>query len=83
MNEPSNKTEPALDYVTVTPSSSDLADGVCRAILCTEDGFLNLTTESGQMREDVPVFKGYNPLTARAIDDPTTGSAPGVVVALY
>lgn len=79
----SDQTMPATDYIIVTPSSSDLANGICRAIRCSEDGFLDLTTEMGVVRANIPVFKGDNPLQAKAIDDPTTGAAPGVVVALY
>lgn len=79
----SNKSEPAIDYVIVTPGASDLANGVCRAIRCSEDGFLKLTNEAGQVRDNIPVFKGDNPLTAKAINSPSSGSAPAVVVALY
>ena len=75
--------DPATDYVPVTPGASALANGACRAILCSENGFLNLTPVDGAVREDIPVFAGYNPLSALVIDQPTTGSAPGTVVALY
>ena len=74
--------DPADDYVPVTPSATPLADGTCRAILCSEDGFLNLTNR-GPERENIPVVKGFNPLRARVIDEPTAGAAPAVVVALY
>ncbi len=74
---------PADDYVIVTPAATALAGGTCRAIRCSEDGVLNLTTEGGDLRENIPVFKGDNPLRAAIIDDPTAGTAPGVVIALY
>lgn len=74
---------PAGDYVPITPGSDELAHGPCRAIRCSEDGVLDLTTVAGEVRTNIPVFKGDNPLRAAVIDDPTTGSAPGVVVALY
>lgn len=75
--------DPADDYIVVAPSGVDLANGVCRAILCDSDGFLNLTTARGQVRASVPVLKGYNPLRAIRIAAPTSGAAPTTVVALY
>lgn len=79
----SNKSEPSDIYVPVSPGSSDLALGMCRAILCSEDGALNLTDATGTIRTNVPVQKGYNPLGASVINDPSAGSAPGTVYALY
>lgn len=79
----SDKTEPSGSYVPVTPGASDLAGGLCRAILCSEDGALNLTDAGGVARTNVPVQKGYNPLQASVINNPSSGSAPGVVFALY
>ena len=79
----SSTADPAEDYVPISPGTSELAGGLCRAILCSEDGTLNLTNALGVEREDIPVGKGINPLSALIIDDPTTGTAPGVVVALY
>lgn len=78
-----HQTDPANDYVAVELSPDRLPGGTCRAIRCSEDGALDLTTPKGTVRQSVPLFKGDNPLRARAIDEPTTGSAPGVVVALY
>lgn len=75
--------DPADDYVTVVPSASDLADGVCKAIRCSADGALKLTNARGVERDNVPVFKGDNPLRAKVIAAPTVGSAPATVVALY
>ena len=75
--------DPAFDYVEVTPSGTALADGPCRAILCSEDGALDLTTINGDVRASVFVQKGYNPLRAAVIDEPTAGTAPGTVIALY
>lgn len=71
------------DYVEVALASTPLPQGECRVILCSADGALNLTNAAGVVRENVPVQKGYNPLVASAIDDPTTGSAPGSVFACY
>lgn len=78
-----NVTEPADLYVTVTPGSGDLANGLCRAILCSADGALNLTDKWGNVRTNIPVQKGYNPLRAKVINNPSSGSAPATVVALY
>jgi hypothetical protein len=75
--------DPADDYVTVVPGAGELANGVCKAILCSADGALKLTTWRGTVRDNVPVQKGYNPLRAKVIDVPTVGAAPATVVALY
>jgi hypothetical protein len=79
----SNKSEPSSFYVPVTPGSDTLAYGLCRGILCSEDGALKLTDTSGTARDNIPVQKGYNPLRASVINNPGTGSAPAIVVALY
>ena len=78
-----DNTVPSDYYVGVTPGATALSDGLCRAILCSEDGALNLTDKSGNVRANVPVQKGYNPLRASVINNPSSGSAPGVVYALY
>lgn len=78
-----NPTVPSDFYVEASPSSDPLEWGMCRALLCSEDGALNLTDNSGDVRENVPVQKGYNPLRASVVDDPSTGSAPGTVYVLY
>jgi hypothetical protein len=75
--------DPADDYVVVTPSSTDLVGGPCKAILCSADGVLNLKSRIGGVRVNIPVQKGYNPLRAVAIDNPSAGTAPTTVVALY
>lgn len=78
-----NSSYPSGTYLPITPGSAELANGLCRAILCDEDGALDLTDQSGEVRVNIPVQKGYNPLRAIVIDEPTSGAAPGVVVALY
>lgn len=75
--------DPADDYVPVTPSATPLVDGVCKAILCSADGALNLTNARGVARASIPVQKGVNPLRAAVINNPTAGAAPATVVALY
>lgn len=76
-------TAPFTDYVPITPSDDELEDGPCRGIMVNADGLLNLTTIAGDLREDVTVLKGINHLSAAIIDEPTTGSPPTAVVALY
>jgi len=78
-----DRTQPSEFYLAVTPGGTALANGACRAILCDEDGALNLTDLSGAVRANVPVQKGYNPLVASVINTPSAGSAPGVVYAIY
>lgn len=76
--------DPADDYVPVAPSATLLAGGECKAILCSADGALNLTSRiGGTVRANIPVQKGYNPLRATVINTPTVGTAPATVIALY
>jgi hypothetical protein len=70
---------PADDYIALTINGSAISGGVVRFISCDADGFLNVTNPAGAERENVQVFKGYNPISCTAVDVPTTGSAPAVV----
>lgn len=74
---------PAERWVIVTPGPGVLSSGQPKALLCSEDGNLNLTPVGGTEVENIPVQKGYNPLRPIVIDAPTSGSAPSVVIALY
>lgn len=73
-------TSPLDDYVTVTPGSSALANGTCRAIIVDADGTLDLTTPDGTDRDGVLVFKGVNPYVASKI---RAASGPTVIIAGY
>ncbi len=80
-NQNEGASDPADDYVPITPSATVIPE--CKAILCSADGALNLTSRTGGIRINIPVQKGYNPLKATVINTPTAGSAPPIVVALY
>jgi hypothetical protein len=70
-------------YVPITPGSSNLADGVCKAIHANEAGNVDLTQEDGTVRADFPLVAGPNFVRAKVINTPTTGTAPSSVWALY
>ena len=70
-------------YVPITPSASNLANGVCRAILVEVAGVLNLMQPDGTVRANVPLQAGYNPICAKRISAPSAGTAATGVWALY
>ena len=71
----------AYDYIVVVKDdSSDLPEGVCRALLVGVAGTLNLVTPDGRVVDDVPVTKGYNPLFVARV---RLGGTADNVFALY
>jgi hypothetical protein len=75
--------DPSVNYPPVTPSSTPLAGGACRAILVETAGRLKLTQPDGTARDNVPMIVGYNPLGASVIDAPGSGTAATGVFAIY
>lgn len=69
--------------VSVTLGSSALANGVCKAILANAGGTVNLTFEDGTTATDFPLQTGYNPVRAKIINTPSSGTAATGVWALY
>jgi hypothetical protein len=77
------ETKPSAIYVPVTLGSTALAGGSCRAIMAEVAGRVNLTQPDGTARANYPLIAGYNPIKARIIDNPSSGSAATGVWALY
>lgn len=70
------------DCVSITPGSSALANGECRAIVAETAGRVNIT-QGGVVRANFPLVAGYNPVRATVIDAPSAGTAATGVWALY
>lgn len=67
-------------FPEVTKADANLADGACRALLVGVAGTLNLMDAEGNIRANVPVQAGYNPLSVKQVR--TGGTATGIF-ALY
>jgi hypothetical protein len=77
----SGLTAPASKVVPVTPDdSTDLPDGVCRAVLVGSAGTANIIDASGVARTGVPLQQGINPIGIRRIK---TGGTAANLWALY
>jgi hypothetical protein len=64
-------------WVLVTKNdSADLPDGVCRGLLVGTAGTANLHDMRGNLRENVPLQQGYNPLRVRRVR--TSGTADNI-----
>lgn len=74
---------PSVTYVPVTPGSTNLTGGACRAILAETAGRVNLKQPDGTARANFPLQAGYNPIGALMIDAPTSGTAATGVWAIY
>jgi len=73
---------PARIYVPVTASdSTDLTDGVCRALLVGTAGAATLIDADGNTRTDVPLQQGYNPIRVQRVK--STGLTASNIWALY
>lgn len=71
-------------FAAVVTLGVDLANGVCRSLLCETEGRANLMFVDGSTCADFPLQAGYNPVSVRRVSAPTTGVAPtGPIVALY
>ncbi|WP_310533115.1 hypothetical protein [Novosphingobium sp.] len=70
-------TSPLEDYIPITPGSSALANGPCRAVLVTAAGTINLTTYNGTDRDGIHLAAGiWHPIVASKIR--TGGTATGI-----
>jgi hypothetical protein len=76
----SDKTSPAEVFTPVTKADSDLAGGLCRALLVGTAGTANLMQLDGTVRADVPLQQGFNPLAVRQV---RTGGTADDIWALY
>ena len=77
----SGLTAPAAQIVPITPNdTSDLPDGVCRALLIGVAGTVNLIDASGTTRSGVPLQQGFNPIGVQRV---LTGGTASNLWALY
>ncbi len=70
----------AQRYVPVTKADADLPDGFCNGLLVGTAGTLNLMEKGGEIRANVPVQAGYNPISALQV---RAGGTASDVWALY
>ncbi|WP_428029804.1 spike base protein, RCAP_Rcc01079 family [Ancylobacter sp.] len=71
---------PASKWVKVTKADSNLAGGICRALLVGTEGTANLQDADGVTTTDVPLQIGYNPLRCLQV---RTGGTADNIWALY
>lgn len=71
---------PADDYVSITKADADLPNGVCRGLLVGTAGTANLMTQAGDVRANVPLQQGYNPLICKQV---RLGGSASDIWALY
>ncbi len=64
-------------WVPVTKNdNADLPDGICRGLLVGTAGTANLHDMRGNLRANVPLQQGYNPLRVRRVR--TSGTADNI-----
>ena len=71
---------PASDVVPVSKADADLPDGTCRALLLSAAASLNIMTAAGNIRTNVALQAGYNPIRVKQV---RTGGDTVDVWALY
>lgn len=74
---PSNApVSPAHICAPVTKADSDLPGGTCRGLLVGVAGTANIMDGSGEVRTNVPLQQGYNPIVCQQVR--TGGDASGL-----
>lgn len=71
---------PAGLFVLATKANEQLPGGTCRALLVGTPGTANLMDGAGNIRTNVPLQQGYNPLACRQV---RTGGTADDIWALY
>lgn len=71
---------PASVFSPVTKADSNLPDGTCKALLVGTAGTANLMDVLGNIRANVPLQQGFNPLACRQV---RTGGTASDIWALY
>jgi len=71
---------PARYFEKVTKADSDLPQGPCRSLLVGTAGTANIKDYDGNIRTDVPLQAGYNPLSCQQV---RTGGTADNIWALY
>ena len=68
-------TSPAMSVVPVVPSdTTNLPNGLCRALLVGVAGLATLIDDSGETRVGVPLIAGYNPLAVKRVFSSNLGA---------
>lgn len=75
MDNPAFTGAPLTRYMPVTKSDEDRFPP-CRAIICVTAGTANLVQPNGTIRENYPLFAGYNPISVIGVL--TGGNADGI-----
>lgn len=76
----SNNTAPAKSFVPVTKTDGPMPGGQCRALLVGTAGTANLMDVTGEIRTNVPLQAGYNPLQVQQV---RTGGTADDIWALF
>ena len=77
---PAGRTSAAWVYVSVTKANSALPDGTCRGLLVGTAGTANLMDGDDNIRSNVPLQAGFNPLCCKQV---RTGGTAADIWALY
>lgn len=77
---PLTRSAPAWSYPPVTKADADLPGGTCRGLLVGTAGTANLMDADGNIRTNVPLQQGYNPLICKQV---RTGGTATDIWALY
>lgn len=74
------QSSPAKRFEPVTKADADLAGGPCDALLVGTAGTANLMDADGNVRANVPLQQGYNPLSCKQV---RAGGTASDIWALY
>jgi hypothetical protein len=74
---------PASDVILVSPAATPLPGGPCRALLIGSAGNINLTTTSGNERDDVPVPAGVVQIQCTHVRTGAAAVAASNIWAMY
>ena len=83
MNSHPSKIIPGADVIPIALSDDPLTNGPCRALLIGTAGNLNITTLSGNERDNVPVQAGIFPIQCTHVRDGASATAATNIWAIY
>lgn len=79
-DNPADADDPARAAFLVTKATSDLPNGLARALVCGTAGTANLVDASGNVCSNYPLQAGYNPISVIRV---STGGSADNIWALY
>jgi len=82
-NSHPSKIIPGQDVIPVALGADDLPNGACRALLIGTAGNLNITTISGNDRDNVPVQAGIFPVQCIKVRTGASETAATNIWAIY